>query len=510
MFVFIIEPNAEATISYWNKTWLNYTGQSFEQALGRTWDGIIHPDDVPGVMEVYVAAFEKQQPYSLTGIRIKRHDGEYRWHSVQVNPRYLPTGEFIGFIGVGYDVHERKLAEQALIESENKFQQMAELVPQKVWTADAEGNKNYFNKTLLDYAGMTFDELKGEGWQKIIHPDDWEENKKHWLESIRTGKDYQSENRFLRKDGKYFWHLTRAVALKDDEGKIKMWIGSKTEIQEQKEHRIELEKAVIERTHELVQANMQVEQKNEELVQMNSELQSFTYIASHDLQEPLRKIQTFAKRIVEKDHAALSENGKDYFLRMQQAAGRMQTLIEDLLAFSRVNSGDRNYEHADLTTILDEVKNDFKEIIEEKNAVIETHGLGQAYVIPFQFHQLLQNLLGNALKFTKPNTAPHIIIKSEIAQGSTLHNRLLPEKEYCHITMSDNGIGFEPEFKDKIFELFQQLHGKDKFKGTGIGLSIVKKIVENHHGIVTATGELGIGARFDIYIPNLAKAEAKK
>ena len=418
-------------------------------------------------------------------------------------------GNVYGIMDMAVDVTEQVLARKLIEESEQKFKQMAELVPQKVWTADAKGKKNYFNQTLLDYAGMTFDELKDDGWQKIIHPDDWEVNKKLWLESISTGNDYQSENRFLRHDGKYLWHLTRAVAIKDEAGNIKMWIGSKTEIQEQKEHQIGLEKAVIERTHDLVQANVQVEQKNQELVQMNSELQSFTYIASHDLQEPLRKIQTFARRIVEKEHAVLSENGKDYFLRMQQAAGRMQTLIEDLLSFSRVNMGERKYEQTDLTTILDEVKSDFKEIIEEKNAVIETHGLGQAYVIPFQFHQLLQNLLGNALKFTKPNTAPHIVIKSEIAKGSTLHNRLLPEKEYCHITMSDNGIGYEPEFKDKIFELFQQLHGKDKYKGTGIGLSIVKKIVENHNGIVTATGELGIGATFDIYIPNLAKAEAK-
>ncbi|MFT5382750.1 MAG: two-component system CheB/CheR fusion protein [Saprospiraceae bacterium] len=265
MNIFIIEPDEAATVSYRNKSWLDFTGQTVDGAMNKTWGDTIHPDDVAPIMDVFLPAFRNREPYSLPRIRIKRHDGIFRWFQVQSNPRFLPNGDFIGYIGVSFEIHEQKLSEDALKESENKFRQMAELMPQKIWTADAEGNKNYFNKTLLDYAGMSFEELKGTGWEKINHPDDWKKNKKNWEESIRTGKNYESENRLLRNDGKFFWHLTRAVAIKEESGKIKMWVGSKTEIQEQKTQKEELEKSVLNRTFELQEANKELEQKNEEL-----------------------------------------------------------------------------------------------------------------------------------------------------------------------------------------------------------------------------------------------------
>ena len=199
-------------------------------------------------------------------IIIERPDGTRSNVLVYPHPEFGLSGEITGAINMIFDITEIRKAEHILKESEKQFRQMAELMPQKVWTADAKGNKNYFNKTLLDYAGMSFEELQGSGWEKIIHPEDWKKNKKHWEESLRTGKNYESENRFLRKDGKYLWHLTLAVALKDEEGKIKTWVGSKTEIQEQKEQKEQLEKSVAERTHELQEANKELEQKHQELV----------------------------------------------------------------------------------------------------------------------------------------------------------------------------------------------------------------------------------------------------
>ncbi|MEO6130670.1 MAG: ATP-binding protein, partial [Saprospiraceae bacterium] len=222
-----------------------------------------------------------------------------------------------------------------------------------------------------------------------------------------------------------------------------------------------------------------LEQKNTELTQSNTDLASFAYIASHDLQEPLRKIQTFATRIMEKENDNLSESGKDHFQRMQLAAGRMQTLIEDLLMYSRTNTGERNFEHTDLTEIVEEVKIELTEELMHKNAQIDSSQMCAADVIPFQFRQLLINLITNSLKFSDPSRPPHIIIKSEKAKGAWLDNKDLdPEKKYCHISVADNGIGFEQKYSEKIFELFQRLHGKLAYKGTGIGLAIVKKIVE--------------------------------
>lgn len=253
---------------------------------------------------------------------------------------------------------------------------------------------------------------------------------------------------------------------------------------------------------ELIFQNEEKEKRAAELVIVNKELESFNYISSHDLQEPLRKIQTFASRLIGDESQNLSVRGKDYAQRMQDAANRMQALIADLLAYSRTTSAERKFETTDLNIIIESVKKDFAEIIDEKKAIIEVGEMCDAYIIPFQFRQLMNNIIGNALKFAKPDVPPHIIVKSRIIKGSEANNpKLLSEKEYCHITITDNGIGFEPKYKEHIFELFKRLHDREQIKGTGIGLTIVKKIVENHNGFITATSEINKGATFDIYIP---------
>ena len=271
----------------------------------------------------------------------------------------------------------------------------------------------------------------------------------------------------------------------------------------------ELEEKVQHRTVELSEANELLLQKNNELGKMNEELQSFTYIAGHDMQEPLRKIQTFASRLLEKENENLSDNGKDYFKRMNLAAKRMQALIEDLLTYSRINSTELKFEITDLRKLAEDVKNELRETIHEKQATVETHELSEARFIPFQFRQLLVNLIGNSLKFSKPGKPPHIVVKSEILKGSALNKEIFSlhadkfnlHKNYYHISVSDNGIGFDPQFKDRIFQVFQRLHGKEEYPGTGIGLAIVKKIVDTHKGIVIAKGEINKGATFDIYVP---------
>lgn len=244
--------------------------------------------------------------------------------------------------------------------------------------------------------------------------------------------------------------------------------------------------------------------KNIELAKMNKELQSFAYVSSHDLQEPLRKIQTYATRILEKEHQSLSDSVKDYLHRMQDAAKRMQRLIDDLLSFSRVSSGDRIFEKTDLNKVLEEVKTELKDVIEEKQATIEVVDMCEANIIPFQFRQLMHNLIGNSLKFSKPGTPPYIIIRSSYTKYDKSNSLNIPvNNQYCHLNITDNGVGFDPEFKEKIFEVFQRLHNKEEYPGTGIGLAIVKKVVENHNGIITANSEINKGSSFDIFIPAL-------
>lgn len=257
-----------------------------------------------------------------------------------------------------------------------------------------------------------------------------------------------------------------------------------------------LEKKVHERT-------LQLEEKNETLEKMNTELQSFTYISSHDLQEPLRKIQIFVSLITDEELHNLSEKGKHYFNRIQDAANRMQNLIGDLLTYSRTNISKRKFEIIDLNTIINYVKNDLKEELEEQQLVINSDKMCKINVIPFQFRQLLHNLISNSIKFASSSRPLSININSVIATGKDLNNdKLIETTTYCHISVSDNGIGFEQIYNDKIFELFQRLHHRTEYTGTGIGLAIVKKIIENHNGIITANGIMNEGATFNIYIPD--------
>lgn len=245
-----------------------------------------------------------------------------------------------------------------------------------------------------------------------------------------------------------------------------------------------------------------LETKNRELIQSNTELASFTYIASHDLQEPLRKIQTFSNRILDKENENFSTGTKDYFERITAASSRMQKLITALLNYSRTTSSDIDYMPADLNEIVKEVKNNLQEHFEETGTVIEVRPLPVLDVIPHQINQLFTNILINALKYRRTGINPLIKIDADMV--------ILPEIEvkpsgsaanYWKISISDNGIGFEQKYEDKIFELFQRLHTNAEYEGTGVGLAICKKIVQNHNGFIKAIGEPGTGSTFNVYLP---------
>ena len=271
----------------------------------------------------------------------------------------------------------------------------------------------------------------------------------------------------------------------------------------QNETKAKLADELIVANHELAFQNEEKEKRAAELVKANKELQLFLNISSHDLQEPLRKIQMSASRMTDEDIQGLTSKGRDHFVKMQEAARSMQTLIEDLLTYARTNTEERIFESTDIVSLMEEVCEELKEAVDEKEATIELPDAGYiANVIPFQFKQLLHNIITNALKFSIPGSPPHIRITCGVLKGSEVPAVcLMRDHAYHHITISDNGIGFDPIYGEKIFEVFQRLYGRETYKGTGIGLAIVKRIVENHKGVITATGQLSNGACFDIYIP---------
>lgn len=256
-----------------------------------------------------------------------------------------------------------------------------------------------------------------------------------------------------------------------------------------------LENIITERTKALAE-------QNTVLQKMNKELETFSFISSHDLQEPLRKIKNFAKALVLQEAAHLSPQGKEYLERMEVSVKRMQSLIDDLLAYSRVKHAVSKLEKTNLNKLLQEIKDDFKEQLKEKKAIINVSDLCEVEVVRVQFRQLLYNLVSNSIKFSDKSRPLRITLKSGIKVGRELKNEtLLPDTKYCHITYVDNGIGFDPQYKDRIFEVFQRLNEYEEYVGTGMGLSICKRIIETHQGAITATGTVNKGARFDIFIP---------
>ena len=366
-----------------------------------------------------------------------------------------------------------------------------------------------YSKRYLKVFGYDQDvKLTHEQLLSHLHPDDREIRDSAFAEAFKTGSLFY-ESRLVWSDGTIHYMEGKGKVFYDAEGKPEKLVGTIRDITDLKNHQRELEeseKKFRELSNSLenlvVERTTQLEEKNAELEKINRELQSFAYISSHDLQEPLRKIQTFSTRIMEKEEANLSAEGKDSFQRMQNAARRMQTLIEDLLSYSRTNSSERKFVYTDLNKIFNEVKEDLKEEFHNKKAVLESNVLPTLSVIPFQFRQLLYNLISNSLKFSDAKRLSKIIVMGELGLANKFNEpALISGKEYCHISLTDNGIGFEQQYSEKIFEVFQRLHGRSEYKGTGIGLAIVKKIVDNHHGLIKAHGKVDQGATFDLYIP---------
>ncbi|GAB3166960.1 PAS domain-containing protein [Telluribacter humicola] len=404
-------------------------------------------------------------------------------------------GSIAGIMVVATDVTEQVLARHEIEITNKELQFVLEFMPHLLWHSLPDGTVNFFNQTYLDYTGQSMEQLLGNGWFDFIHPDDRETTNQAWQNALAGRGKYVIEHRLRGRDGSYHWFLSRGVPLRDEEGKIIKWYGTSTDIQDQKTVAELLESRVEERTRELLEVN-------NTLRRINAELEQFTYVSHHDLQEPIRKIQIFTEMVKSDSYDKLTEASQKRLDRVSAAAERMSAALKDVLNYASLNKEEQP-DLVDLNEVLEAVQTDLEVVISEKQATVSVSALPTIQAVPRQMHQLFYNLLNNALKFSKPDSLPLISISSRRAYPSQLPEQpdLDSSKDYYEISVRDNGIGFDQDYESKIFLMFQRLHSKDTYSGTGIGLALAKKVALKHGGKIWAESKTGEGAVFKVLLP---------
>jgi PAS domain S-box-containing protein len=496
----------EGTIQNWNLGAEKIKGYKAEEIIGKNFRVFYTDEDRQNHRpdKLLKQAIETGKAND-EGWRVRK-DGTLFWGSIVITALHDENYDVIGFSKVTRDLTQRKISEDTMQEyaeelakkneelrrSEERYHRMiAEVQDYAILLLDKEGTIQNWNLGAEKIKGYKAEEIIGKNFRIFYTEEDRQNHRPDKLlkQAIETGKA-NDEGWRVRKDGTRFWGSIVITALHGENNAV---IGLSKVTRDLTERKIAEEK--------LKKNAEELEYKNNELIKTNKELESFNYIASHDLQEPLHKIQIFSDAILSNDFENLSEKGKKYFNRMFNAANRMQQLIEDFLAFSRATSSNAKFEYADLNVLLREVLSTIHFAIEDSKAVIKSGALPSAYVIPFQFRQVLQNLISNSIKYRQQGSSPHITISAKKILTKNKSRNLKPNSEYLMLTITDEGIGFDQQYAKKIFELFQRLHTKEEYPGTGIGLAIVKKIIQNHHGVIRAKSSPGKGATFQIYIP---------
>lgn len=409
-----------------------------------------------------------------------------RWFEVYTYKTGEPDSNLVAVLFT--DVTDRKVSEERITRSEERFRSLANAMPQLVWVAEPNGDITYYNDYVALFEGATKRDDGTWSWEGLLHPDDVEGTLAAWRDAIDRKVVYERELRVRLKNAGYRWYLSRAIPQYNEDGHLVKWFGTSTDIHHQKTFSEQMEELVGVRTRELQRSN--------------EDLQQFAHVASHDLKEPLRKIKTFSDRMKEEFSSILPDRAAAYLTKIEKGADRMYDMIDGVLLYSSMEAIRETAEEVDLNDIMQNIQNDLEIIINKKGAVIKCAVLPPVEGVPVLLHQLFYNLINNSLKFAKNNITPRISITAEEEMpGSQLTQYLPSGKTYVRIRLEDNGIGFDQNDAEKIFKTFARLNPKDKYEGTGLGLSLCNKIVERHNGKIWAEGKPGEGAVFNMLLP---------
>lgn len=417
------------------------------------------------------------------------------WFNFSYKPLMDKHNNVYAILNMALDITDQVEAKAKLIQAEEKLLSAIEVANLGTWEYNSITKEVKMNETLREWRGV---KLKGPLTMDDIPPGISEKDlfRRQIKKALKTGDSHinmeydvvhpeTKETKRLHAQGKIFFN---------EDNEPEFITGITHDITSQRLNEALLEKNISAKTTELAAVN-------DDLRRLNINLEQFVYIASHDLQEPLRKINIFSD-MLQKSNASLTDDSKAYLNKIEKAAQRMSILINDLLEFSKVSSTEKTFVATDLNKILNDIKVDYEVLIKQKNAEITIDSLPVIEAIPLQMNQLFYNLIGNALKFAKADAPPEIKISCKMLSPEEIESmKLNANLSYCNIAVKDNGIGFDQKYALQIFEMLQRLHGKHEYAGTGIGLSLAKKIAENHSGLITASSAENQGAVFNVILP---------
>jgi PAS domain S-box-containing protein len=449
-------------------------GYEEHELLATTFQAITHPDD----LEANLTYTRQLRAGEIDTYHIEKRYlhkcGATVWALLSVSIVRDANEAPLYIVSQIQDITSRKQMEEALRKSEHTYRALTEQAADGIYITDAQGNFLLVNPQTCAMAGCTEEELLRMNIRDFLIEEDLVHAPLR-LEEIRMSKAIiQMERCVRRKDGTILYIESRARALDDERLQIIV-------------HDVTARK----------QAEEQLARQAQELACSNADLQQFASVASHDLQEPLRKTQTFVDLFLTDYAQSLDPEGRDYLKRAMQAAGRMRSLIKDLLTLSRINTKGQPFVSMDLAQVARDVKVDLEVRIQETGGCVEVGELPILEADPTQMRQLLQNLIGNALKFHRQTEPPRVKVYRQDPPAAE------PEQGTgsCCVVVEDNGIGFDEKYLERIFQPFQRLHGRQEYEGTGMGLAICRKIVERHGGWLTARSTPGQGATFVITLP---------
>lgn len=498
--------DAEGSIYWYNKQWFEYSGTTHEQMQGWGWQALHDPHLLPGVLLKWKKSIATGKPFEMI-FPLKGADGHYRQFLTRVNPVYDQSGRIFQWFGSNTDVTSQieieeslNVAKREVEESERNMKNMILQAPVAMCIfRGPDFVVEVANKKVLELWGKQEAEVMGKPIFEGLP-----EAKEQGLEQLLNEVYYTGE-RFIanempvnlprhgRIETTYINFVYEALhTIGNSEGGV---MAAAIDVTDQVAARHKIEDVVTSRTRDLGNANNDLKKSNAELAQ-------FAYIASHDLQEPLRKITTYSQILENSISEKLDDRSIGYLQKINHAAIRMNKLIRDVLTYSELVKEQEVFTMVDLNKIIENILVDYELLIEQKNATIACETLPVIEAIPLQMSQLFGNLIGNSLKFLRDGVKPHLEIKSTKATESELKS--IPSakgNDYIKITFSDNGIGIDPQYTIQIFSIFQRLHRKSEFEGTGIGLAMCKKIALNHNGEINADGSNEKGAKFNIFFP---------